>query len=286
MICSVPWLWLICVGLVDEWGKVDAAAARVAVQGVNIGVSERMEMSFVSGPEGDRAMHSGLLPPYYDLGAYHLDKVWLDVPVQVGNWRSVGHSHNGFFIESFVDELAHAAGQDPYLYRRTLLSNAPRHLAVLDMAALKAGWSQPLKPGQGRGIAIHESFESIVAEVAEVTVSRSGDLSVDRVVCVIDCGMVVNPDTVEAQMQSGIVYGLSAVLYGEITFDQGRVVQQNFPDYDAVRLADMPKIETHIMTTGDVVGGVGEPATPPIAPGGDQCHLSRHRAPHTQIAFE
>ena len=253
-------------GSVDEWGKVEATTARVAVQGVNIGMSERMEMSFVSGPEADRAMHSGLHSPYYNLGAYHLDKVWLDVPVQVGNWRSVGHSHNGFFIESFVDELAHAAGQDPYLYRRTLLSDVPRHLAVLDMAALKAGWSQPLKPGQGRGIALHESFESIVAEVAEVTVSRSGDLSVDRVVCVIDCGMVVNPDTVEAQMQSGIVYGLSAVLYGEITFDQGRVMQQNFPDYDAVRLADMPKIETHIMTTGDVVGGVGEPSTPPIAP--------------------
>ena len=177
----------------------------------------------------------------------------------------MGHSYNAFFTESFVDELAHACGQDPYRFRRNLLAHHARHRAVLDLAASKAGWGSPLPAGRARGIALHESFASICAEVVEVSVEE-GQIKVHRVVCAIDCGVVVNPDTVEAQMQSAIVYGLSAALFGEITIAQGRVEQTSFPTYDAVRLTHMPVIETHIMPSKAAPGGVGEPGTPPIAP--------------------
>jgi isoquinoline 1-oxidoreductase beta subunit len=183
----------------------------------------------------------------------------------VGSWRSVGHSYNAFFTESFVDELAHATGLDPYAYRRNLLGQHPRHLAVLDLAATKAGWGQLLPAGRARGIALHESFGSICAEVAEVSV-EGDQVRVHKVVCAIDCGVVVNPDTVEAQMQSSIVYGLSAALFGEITIANGRVEQTSFPSYDALHMAQMPVIETHIMPSTAAPGGVGEPGTPPIAP--------------------
>jgi isoquinoline 1-oxidoreductase beta subunit len=186
--------------------------------------------------------------------------------VPVGNWRSVGNSHTAFYMESFVDELAHENGQDGYAYRRKLLAHRPRHLAVLDAAARKAGWGAPLEVGRGRGIAIHESFGSIVAEVADISISTGGNLRVDRVVCVVDCGVVVNPDTVEAQMQSAIVYGLTAALYGEITIKEGRVQQDNFPDYEALRMAEMPVIDVEIIESGEKIGGVGEPGLPPIAP--------------------
>ncbi len=183
----------------------------------------------------------------------------------MGSWRSVGHSYNAFFTESFVDELAHATGLDPYAYRRNLLGQHPRHLAVLDLAATKAGWGQLLPAGRARGIALHESFGSICAEVAEVSV-EGDQVRVHKVVCAIDCGVVVNPDTVEAQMQSSIVYGLSAALFGEITIANGRVEQTSFPSYDALHMAQMPVIETHIMPSTAAPGGVGEPGTPPIAP--------------------
>ena len=193
---------------------------------------------------------------------------WQQAPAGVPTlwWRSVGHSHTGFAVESFIDELAHAAGQDPFEYRRGLLARHPRHRRVLELAARKAGWGTPLPAGRGRGIAVHESFESFVAHVAEISVSSDGRLKVHRVVCAIDCGPVVNPDAIRAQMEGGIVFGLTALLNGEITFESGRVKQRNFHDYPMLRIQEMPEVEVHIVTSTDKMGGVGEPGVPPVAP--------------------
>lgn len=202
----------------------------------------------------------------YAIPNVHVDYVLTDTGIPVAFWRSVNHSFTAFAVESFVDELAAAAKQDPYEYRRALLAGAPRHRGVLELAATKAGWGTPLPAGRARGIAVHKSFASLAAQVAEVSVSPAGEVRVHRVVCAVDCGMVVNPDTVEAQMQSGIVYGLTAALKGAITIDRGRVEQSNFHDYEMLRLADMPVVEVHIVPSGEAPGGVGEPGTPPIAP--------------------
>ena len=187
------------------------------------------------------------------------------VPVMF--WRSVGSSQNAFFMESYIDELAQAAGQDPYKFRRALLAHRPDYLGVLDKLADKGDWGKPLPAGRGRGIAVHECFGSIVGQIAEVTVSRKGEVRVDRVVAVVDCGHVVNPGIVEAQIESGVIYGLSAALYGEITIKDGRVEQSNFDSYQVVRLADTPKIEVYLaLSGGKKWGGIGEPGTPPTAP--------------------
>jgi isoquinoline 1-oxidoreductase beta subunit len=195
-----------------------------------------------------------------------VDYVLTDTGIPVGFWRSVNHSFNAFAVEGFIDELAHAANQDPYEYRRALLANAPRYLRVLELAATRAEWGSTPPEGIFRGIAVHKSFESYVAQVAEVSVGTDGAVRVHRVVCAVDCGPVVNPDTVEAQMQSGIVYGLTAALHGEIAIEAGRVVQSNFHDYPMLSMAAMPRVETHIVPSTDSQGGVGEPGTPPIAP--------------------
>jgi isoquinoline 1-oxidoreductase beta subunit len=202
----------------------------------------------------------------YAVPNVHVDYVLSDTGIPVGFWRSVNHSYNAFAVESFIDELAHAAGQDPYEYRRALLANAPRYLRVLELAATRAGWGSAPPAGVSRGIAVHKSFESYVAQVAEVSVGSDGTVRVHRVVCAIDCGPVVNPDTVEAQMQSGIVYGLTAALFGDIGIEGGRVVQSNFHDYPMLLMAGMPRVEVHIVPSTDSQGGVGEPGTPPIAP--------------------
>jgi len=202
----------------------------------------------------------------YGIPNVHVDYVLTDTGIPVGFWRSVNNSYNGFAVESFIDELAHAAKQDPFEYRRGLLAGAPRHRAVLELAAAKAGWASPPPAGRSRGIAVFKSFESFVAQVAEVSVAADGTVRVHRVVCAVDCGPVVNPSIVEAQMESGIVYGLTAALYGEITIDRGRVTQSNFHDYLMVHLAEMPQIEVHIVPSTESQGGVGEPGTPPIAP--------------------
>jgi isoquinoline 1-oxidoreductase beta subunit len=181
-------------------------------------------------------------------------------------WRSVGHSHTAFAVESFIDELAGAAGKDPYEYRLGLLGKHPRHKGVLETAAARAGWGKPLSEGRGRGLAVHESFGSFVAHVAEVSVSREGTVRVDRVVCAIDCGPVVNPDSIRAQMEGAVVFGLSAALHGEITFENGRVKQRNFHDYPLMRFNEMPVVEVHIVPSTDKMGGVGEPGVPPVAP--------------------
>jgi len=184
-------------------------------------------------------------------------------PVPVLWWRSVGHTHTAFVMETMVDTLAAAAGQDPVAYRRRLLAKAPRHLGVLELAVAKAG--PPPPAGQHRGVAVHHSFESWVAEVADVSV-ENGKIRVHRVVCAVDCGVCINPAGVTAQMESAIVFGLSAALYGEVTLKDGRVEQGNFNDYPVLRMNEMPKIEVHIVDSNEKSGGVGEPGTPPIAP--------------------
>jgi len=188
----------------------------------------------------------------------------VDVPVQW--WRSVGHSQNGFMVESFMDEIAHATRRDPYQFRRSLLRDHPRHLGVLDLAAQKAGWGSPLPSGRARGIAMCESYGSLVSEVAEVSVSPDGVVRVHRVVCAVDCGRTVNPSTIEAQMEGGIVFGLSAALHEAITLEDGRVRQSNFDTYPILRMHEMPMIEVYIVESREAPGGVGEPGVPPLAP--------------------
>jgi isoquinoline 1-oxidoreductase beta subunit len=187
--------------------------------------------------------------------------------IKAGYWRSVGSSQNAFFMESYVDELAHAAGQDPYKFRRALLSHRADVIRVLDTVAEKGGWGKPLPAGHGRGIAIHECYDSIVAQVAEVSVDKQGAVRVHRVVAAVDCSQVVNPSIVEAQIEGGIIYGLSAALYGDLTVKDGAIQETNFDTYPMVRLADAPKIEVHLaLTPGKRWGGIGEPGTAPTAP--------------------
>jgi len=207
----------------------------------------------------------GVVDLPYALPALEVTYARADLGVPVGFWRSVGHSSNAFVVESFIDELAVAAGQDPVAFRIGLLANAPRHRAVLEAVATAAGWGTPLPAGRGRGVAVHESFGSIVAQVAEVSV-EGGRPRVHRVFCAVDCGTVVNPDTVVAQMEGGIGFGLSAALGEEVTLSKGRVVQSNFHDYPVLRMSAMPVVEVLLVPSGDPPGGVGEPGTPPIAP--------------------
>lgn len=203
--------------------------------------------------------------PPYDIENQLIQYVESKTNVPWGNWRSVDHSLHAFFTESFIDELAHAANKDPFEYRRALLSQAPRFRAVLELAAEKAGWGSSLPKNWGRGIAVHKCFGTIVAQVAEVEVNGS-DIRVHRVVCAADPGFAMHPDGFIAQMESGIIYGLTAALYGEISIKDGAVLQSNFHDYPMVRMNDAPLIETHIINSGEKPGGGGEPGTPPIAP--------------------
>jgi isoquinoline 1-oxidoreductase subunit beta len=188
----------------------------------------------------------------------------IGVPVQW--WRSVGHSHTGFSTEGFLDEVAHAGKKDPYQLRRKLLAKEPRMLATLNLVAEKAGWGKPLPKGVGRGIATHFSFDSYVAQVVEASVGKNGDVKVHRVVCAVDCGRTVNPDIVKAQMEGGIIFGLTAALKTEITLENGRVQQTNFHDYQMLRIFESPVIEIHIVPSEANPTGVGEPSVPPVAP--------------------
>jgi CO/xanthine dehydrogenase Mo-binding subunit len=188
-----------------------------------------------------------------------------DLVVPVGFWRSVGHTHTAFAVESFVDELAVATGADPIAFRLSLLAPASRHRRVLEVVAERSGWGGALSAGGARGVALHESFGSLCAQVAEVSVHDRA-LQVHRVTCAFDCGVVVNPDLVTAQLEGSIGYGLSAALSGRITLRNGRVVESNFHDYPVLRMAQMPVVEVHLVPSGDSPGGVGEPGVPPIAP--------------------
>ncbi|HEY2678064.1 MAG TPA: xanthine dehydrogenase family protein molybdopterin-binding subunit [Steroidobacteraceae bacterium] len=182
-------------------------------------------------------------------------------------WRVVGSSHTSFAVEAFMDEAAHAAGEDPYAFRRKLLEHEPRMKAVLELAAEKAGWgSGPLPAGKGRGIAVAEAFKTFVAQVAEVSVDKEGNIKVDRVVCAVDCGTPINPDIITAQMEGGIGFGLGAVLYGAITMKEGRIEQDNFNSYRVLRMNEMPKVEVHIVPSTAPPTGVGEPGVAPIGP--------------------
>jgi len=186
-------------------------------------------------------------------------------PITVLWWRSVGNTHTAFAMESMIDEAAHAAGQDPLAYRMTLLKEKPRHATALALAADKAGWNTPLPAGHARGLAVHESFGSIVAQVAEVSVEH-GNIRVHQVTCAVDCGQVVNPLGLEAQIQGSIAFGLSAALHGKLTFAGGRVQESNFHDYPVVRMYEMPRVSVHVVHSKAKMGGIGEPATAPIAP--------------------
>jgi isoquinoline 1-oxidoreductase beta subunit len=213
----------------------------------------------------DKTVSEGLFDQLYGIENQRIAHVATHSGVPIGFWRSVGHSHNAFFSECFIDELAFEARQDPIAFRLALLNDAPRHVAVLKLAAEKAGWATPPPAGVARGVALHESFGSIVAQVAEVTLVN-GKPRVLRVVCAADVGTVINPGIVAQQMESGIVFGLSAALYGRIDIEASAVRQRNFPDYPMLRLADTPRIETYLVPSTRSPGGVGEPGTPPAAP--------------------
>jgi isoquinoline 1-oxidoreductase beta subunit len=214
----------------------------------------------------DKTGSEGLFDQPYGFKHQRIQHVFTHSGVPVGFWRSVGHSHNAFFMESFIDEIAAELRQDPVALRRRLLRDAPRHLAVLNLAAERSGWDRmPPAPGRGRGVALHESFGSVVAQVVEVSL-QGGVPRVHRVVCAIDCGTVVNPQIVAQQIEGAVVFGLTAALHGRIDIREGAVQQRNFPDYPMLRLAAAPQVETYIVPSARPPGGVGEVGVPPIAP--------------------
>ena len=250
----------------DTAGRITAWYNRVVGQSCTGSFTARLLPAAASDVMKDKTTVEGAFDLPYALPNRKVEHVLTHESVPVGFWRSVGHSYNAFFTECFLDECANAAGQDPYEFRRTLLADRPRHRTVLETAAQKANWDASLPKGVGRGIALAQSFHAIVAQVAEVEV-KDGKPIVRKIVCAVDCGFAVDPNTVMAQMQSGILFGLTAALYGEITLKNGRVEQSNFPSYDMVRLAQTPRIEVHIVNSGiEHLGGIGEPGTPPVAP--------------------
>lgn len=220
---------------------------------------------FLNGLDPD-AVESAAETPYA-FPATHVDYVRVEPPgVRTAFWRGVGPTHNVFVVESFLDELAHAAKKDPLAYRRALLAKNPRALGVLNLAAEKAGWGSPLPRGRARGISLQFAFGSYLSEVAEVEVSGDGDVRVRRIVCAVDCGITVNPDIVAAQMEGGTLFGLTAALYGEINFENGRVKEGNFDTYRALRMNEAPVVETHLVKSTEAPGGIGEAATAIVAP--------------------
>jgi len=250
------------VGGLDASGKAVSFSACIASPSI-------MEASgFMKLPADgvDEMAVEGIRDCPYDFPNLRVEYARREPGVQVWFWRSVGHSQNIFFIESFVDEMAAAAGKDPVEFRLALLGKQPRYKGALELAAQKAGWGKPLPAGVHRGIAVAQSFGSYVAEVAEVSVGKDGKVKVHRVVSAVDCGVTVNPEIIRRQIESAIVYGLSAALYGKITFKDGRVEQSNFHDYPVLRIDEMPKVEVHIVASTEPAGGIGEPGLPPLAP--------------------
>jgi isoquinoline 1-oxidoreductase beta subunit len=207
------------------------------------------------------------------------------VGVPVLWWRSVGHTQNAYATEAFFDEVARAAQRDPFELRRELLKDHPRHRGVLELAAERAGWGRPLPAGRARGIAVHTSFSSFVAQVAEVSLDAGGLPRVHRVVCAVDCGVAINPDNIRAQMEGGIGFGLGAALHDEVTLDAGRVVQSNFHDYPALRIHEMPEVEVHIVPSAEAPTGVGEPGVPPIGPAVANGYLALTGRPARRLPF-
>ena len=267
---------------VDAQGQVQSLRIKSAGDAISPRWMERA-VPLLAGPVDmpDKTTAEGLFDLPYGFANQHMAHVATTMGVPVGFWRSVGHSHNAFFSESFIDELAAATQKDPLEFRRSLLQAAPRYLAVLNLAASKAQWGSALPAGRARGIALHESFGSIVAEVAEVSI-EGGVPRVHRVVCAIDCGTVVNPGIVAQQMEGAVVMGITAALWGKIDIADGVVQQSNFTNYPMLQLAQAPVVETHIVASERTPGGVGEPGLPPIAPAVSNAlfalHGKRHRS--------
>jgi isoquinoline 1-oxidoreductase subunit beta len=252
---------------VDRSGDVTGLQIKSAGDAISPRWMER-GMPSLAGPIDlpDKTTSEGLFDQPYEFANQSIEHVFTRSGVPVGFWRSVGHSHNAFFSESFIDEIAAELKQDPVELRRKLLRRARRQRAVLDLAVEKSGWGlRPLPAGRARGVALHESFGSIVAQVAEVSL-EDGQPRVHRVVCAIDCGTVVNPQIVAQQMEGAVVFGLTAALHGRVDIHEGAVQQGNFADYPMLRLASAPQVETWIVTSERPPGGVGEPGVPPIAP--------------------
>lgn len=248
----------------DGQGRPTAWVNRVAAPLVTESFSDRL-MGLPTPPLPDKFQIEGAFDLPYAIPNISVRQLRTPTPVPVGYWRSVGHSYNAFFTECFADELAQAAGQDPVQWRRALLGGHPRHRAVLDLAAERAQWGTPLPAGRARGVALHASFGSICAQVAEVSLD-AGVLRVHRVVCALDCGVAVHPDGVRAQIEGAVAFGLGAALRGQITLRDGQVEQGNFPAFDVLRLHEMPVVETHIVPSAQPPGGVGEVGVPPVAP--------------------
>jgi isoquinoline 1-oxidoreductase subunit beta len=246
----------------SKQGRIIAWHHRSASQSVSGSAMDRI-LPAIASHQPDGASVQGAVNLPYDIGDVRIEHVMDKIAIPVGFWRSVGHSQNAFFIESFIDELAAAAGQDPLKFRLAHLEKAPRHAAALRLVAEKAG---SIEPGRGRGYAMHESFGSITAMAADVTVEDSGDLKIHHIVCAVDCGDVVHPDTVIGQIQGGIIFGLSAAQFGKITFIRGVTEQSNFNDYPLLTLEQTPQIDVHIIRSGAAIGGIGEVSVPPVAP--------------------
>src|SRR3954452_16561060 len=255
------WFDRIAAGL-DDKGRPVAWHHRFAGSSV---IARWLPPGFKNGLDPDST--EGAIDLVYDLPNFHVEYVRVEPPgIPTAFWRSVGPSHNVFVTESFIDELAAATKQDPVAYRRALLDKSPCAKAVLDLAADKAGWGKALRKGTGHGVSLQLAFGSYLAQVAEVEVSPSGAIRLRRVVCAVDCGTVVNPDTVQAQIQSGIIFGATAALYGEITLKNGRVEQTNFDTYQMLRMNEAPTIEVHIVQSSEPPGGLGEAGTSAIVP--------------------
>jgi len=246
--------------------RVAAWEARIAVPNVGSSFMSRNVPALGGNEDSANAQAlEGAVHMPYDLGAVRVEHAPVVTPVPLGFWRSVGHSYTAFFVESFVDELAHASGVDPLTFRLRMLAKSPRHAEVLRRAAAEAGFMGLSEDGSAQGLALHESFGSIVAQVAEVAI-KDGQIEVRRVTCAVDCGRVVNPDIVRQQMEGGIVYGLSAALHEAVTFAGGMAEQTNFDAFPLLTMAEAPEIDVHIIDSIEPPGGVGEPGVPPIAP--------------------
>jgi isoquinoline 1-oxidoreductase subunit beta len=255
------WFDRISAGL-DEQGRPVALHRRFAGSSV---ISRWLPPGYKDGLDPDST--EGAINLVYDVPNFHVEYARVEPKgIRTGFWRSVGPSHNVFVVESFIDEMAAAAKQDPVAFRRALLGKSPRAKAVLDLAAEKSGWGQPLPKGSGRGISLQFVFGSYLAQVAEVEVAKDGSVRVRRIVCAMDCGTVVNPDTVQAQLMSGAIFGTTAALYGEITLKNGRVEQTNFDTYQMLRMNEAPAIEVYTVKSPEPPGGMGETGTSCIVP--------------------
>ena len=252
--------WIDANGRIAGWQHFSASASVVQA------LLTRALPAWIARMVPDKTNVEGAFDKVYDLGAQEIAHRVVPCPIPVGFWRSVGHSHQAFFVESFIDEVAHASAQDPLALRRRLLAGKPRQLRVLETAAKAANWDAAKSQGRVLGIAFHESFGSICAQVAEVSKDSQGAIRIERIYCAVDCGTALHPDMVRQQMEGGIVYGLSAALFGEVKFVKGRAQVSNFDNYPLLTLRQTPRVETLIINSGEAIGGIGEVATPPVAP--------------------